>query len=61
MARPLKEYHSFRDLTDRLLSVPKAVVDKRIADYKERMNRIPRDKRRGRNPKASPSDREGAE
>jgi hypothetical protein len=51
MARPSKEYQAFRDLTDRLLRVPKAVVDARIAAYKAQREEIPREVRPGRNPK----------
>ena len=35
MARPTKEYQAFRDLTDRLLAVPRATVEKRIAEHRE--------------------------
>lgn len=51
MARPSKEYQAFRDLTDRLLKVPKAEVDRRIAAYKDEREKIPRASRPGRNPK----------
>ncbi len=34
MARPSKEYSAFVKLTDRLLSVPRAEVQKRIDAYK---------------------------
>jgi hypothetical protein len=62
MPRPSKAYQAFRSLTDRLLVVPKAVVDARIAAYKAQREEIPRDVRPGRNPKGyrKPSDREGA-
>lgn len=59
MARPSKEYQAFRNLTDRLLKVPKETVDKRIAAYKAEREKIPRSSRSGRNPKPS-RDREGA-
>jgi hypothetical protein len=60
MARPSKEYQVFRNLTDRLLKVPKETVDKRIADYEAEREKIPRERRPGRNPKGyrKPSGRE---
>jgi len=42
MARPSKEYQAFRDLTDRLLAVPRATVEKRIAEHRERAAKNPR-------------------
>jgi hypothetical protein len=51
MARPTKEFQAFRDLTDRLLSVPKATVDARIAAYEREREKIPRSSRPGPNPK----------
>lgn len=57
MARPSKEFQSFRDLTDRLLAVPKAVVDARMKEYRDEREQIPREKRPGRNPKPSTSGR----
>ena len=51
MARPSKEYQAFRNLTDRLLKVSKATVDKRIAAYKAEREEIPRSMRPGPNPK----------
>jgi hypothetical protein len=58
MARPSKEFQAFRNLTDRLLAVPKAVVDARLAAYKAQREEIPRHVRPGRNPKGyhKPSD-----
>jgi hypothetical protein len=58
MGRPSKEYQAFRDLTDRLLTVPKETVDKRIAASKAEREKIPRSMRPGRNPKGyrKPSD-----
>lgn len=53
MPRPSKEFTAFRDLTDRLLQVPKATVDARIAAYEAEREKIPREKRPGRNPKPS--------
>lgn len=51
MARPSKEYQAFRGLTDRLLSVSKETVDKRIADENAKKAELPRSMRPGRNPK----------
>lgn len=51
MARPSKEYQAFRNLTDRLISVPKETVDKRIAAYKAERDELPRQTRPGRKPK----------
>ena len=51
MARPTKEYQAFRNLTDRLLTVSKETVDKRIAAYKAERDAIPRQQRPGPNPK----------
>lgn len=58
MGQLSKEYQSFRGLTDRLLRVPKAVVDARIAEYNAQREKIPREQRPGRNPKGyeNPSD-----
>jgi hypothetical protein len=50
MARPSKEYQAFRDLTDRLLAVPRAAVEKRIAEHREQAAKNPR--KRGPKPKA---------
>lgn len=46
MARPSKEYKSFEKLTDELLSVPRATIEKRIADHKERAAQNPKKRRR---------------
>lgn len=51
MARPSKEYQAFRNLTDRLLSVSKEEVDKRVAAYKAKRDELPRSMRPGPNPK----------
>lgn len=51
MARTSKEYQAFRKLTDRLLTVSKETVDKRVAAYKAEREQIPRQQRPGRNPK----------
>ena len=63
MARPSKEYQAFRNLTDRLLTVSKETVDKRVADYKAEQDAKPRNHRPGRNPKGykKPSGRAGKE
>jgi hypothetical protein len=50
MARPSKEYQAFRDLTDRLLAVPKAELDRREAEYRKQAAKNPR--KRGPKPKA---------
>lgn len=52
MARPSKEYQAFRDLTDRLLTVSKETVDKRIADENSKKSAMPRSRRPGRKMKA---------
>jgi transposase len=51
MGRPSKEFQAFRNLTDRLLSVSKETVDKRIAAYKTEREKLPRSQRPGPNPK----------
>jgi hypothetical protein len=58
MARPSKEFQAFRNLTDRLLRVSKATVDKRIAAYEAEREKLPRSMRPGPNPKPRP-DRDG--
>jgi hypothetical protein len=58
MARPSKEYQAFRNLTDRLLTVSKEEVDKRVAAYKAEREGIPRMQRPGRNPKGYERKRE---
>jgi hypothetical protein len=49
MGRPPKEYDSFVKLTDRLLSVPRAELQKRLDAYKDRAAQNP--VRRGPKPK----------
>ena len=49
-----KEYAAFERLTDHLLSVPRAVVERRIAEHKERAALNP--KKRGPKPKRTVSD-----
>lgn len=51
MATPSKAFKAFRDLTDRLLLVPKAAVDQRIADYDAGRSRLARNQRPGRKPR----------
>ncbi|MGH9349006.1 MAG: hypothetical protein ACRD26_17245 [Vicinamibacterales bacterium] len=51
MGRPTKEFQAFRDLTDRLLAVPRATVEKRIAEHRERAAKNP--KKRGPKPKTT--------
>jgi len=53
MARPSNEYQAFRNLMDRLLTVSKETIDKRIAAYKAERDEVPRQMRPGRNPKSS--------
>lgn len=60
MARPSKEFQAFRDLTDRLLTVSKETVDKRIAAEDAKKAEKPRSMRPGRNPKL-PGGRDDAE
>jgi hypothetical protein len=56
MAKPSDEYLAFRNLTARLLTVSKEAVDKRIAAYKAEREKLPREKRPGRNPKPKGGD-----
>jgi hypothetical protein len=51
MARPSKEYEKFVRLTDRLLTVPHAEIQKRIAEHREQAAKNPR--KRGPKPKTS--------
>lgn len=50
MGRPSKEFQAFRALTDRLLAVPKSVVQERHAAHQKRSAQNP--KKRGPKPKA---------
>jgi len=59
MSRTPKEFQAFTALTDRLLRVPKATIDARIAAYEAEREKIPREKRPGRNPKPKPSTAHG--
>jgi hypothetical protein len=56
MGRPSKEFQAFRELTDRLLAVPRAKIQERIAQQREASAQNPR--RRGPKPTASASGRE---
>jgi len=51
MARPSKQYQVFGDFTDRLLTVSKETVDKRIADEDAKKSELPRSRRPGMKPK----------
>lgn len=42
MARSTKEHQAFRDLTDRLLTVSKVTLDKRIASEDAKRAEVPR-------------------
>ena len=60
MARPTKEYQAFTSLVDRLLTVPKAELDRRILAYKVEADknpnkRGPKTKKRRVKPSASAS------
>jgi hypothetical protein len=50
MPRQPKEYQALTSLVDRLLTVPKAEVDRRQAEYKKQADKNPR--KRGPKPKA---------
>ena len=52
MARPSKEYQAFASLTDRLLTVPRSVVEQRMAAHREKAAQNPR--KRGPKPKIKP-------
>jgi hypothetical protein len=49
MPRQPKDYQTFTGLVDRLLTVPKETVDRRVAEYKEKAALNPR--KRGPKPK----------
>lgn len=42
MGRPTKEYQAFARLTDRLLAVPRDVVEQRITRHREQADQNPR-------------------
>lgn len=48
-ARPSKEYRAFTKLTDRLLAVPRAEIQQRIAQHREEAAKNPN--KRGPKPK----------
>jgi hypothetical protein len=49
MPRPTKEYQAFTSLVDRLLTVPKETLDKRVEAYQKQAAKNPR--KRGPKPK----------
>lgn len=51
-SRTSKQYRAFRELTDRLLAVPRAVVEERIKQHRERVAATPNKLKPGRNKKA---------
>ena len=53
MSRTSKEYQAFRNLTDRLLAVPKATIDAKVQAHKEQAALNPH--KRGPKPKLKPS------
>jgi len=53
MASSSKEFQAFTSLVNRLLTVPKAVVDERLAAHREQSDANPR--KRGPKPKAKSS------
>jgi hypothetical protein len=53
MSRPTKEFTNFAKLTDRLLAVPRDVIQKRIEQHREQAANNPR--KRGPKPKATAS------
>lgn len=50
MPRPPKQFQAFTSLVDRLLTVPKAELDRREAEYKKQAAKNPN--KRGPKPKA---------
>lgn len=38
---PLKEYHAFTSLVDKLLTVPKTAIDERVKEHRERAAQNP--------------------
>ena len=53
MGRPSKEFQAFRELTDRLLAVPRSKIQERIAQHREASAQNSR--KRGPKPKVKPS------
>ena len=54
MGRPTKEFVAFRDLTDRLLAVPRATIQERVARHQAEAAENPR--KRGPKSKATRPD-----
>jgi hypothetical protein len=52
MARPSKEYQAFTRLTERLLAVPRSVIEQRMTEHREKAAQNPR--KRGPKPKVKP-------
>jgi hypothetical protein len=52
MARPTKEFQAFRELTDRLLAVPRSTIQERLTQHREASAQNPR--KRGPKPKIKP-------
>lgn len=52
MGRPTKEYQAFTRLTDRLVAVPYSVIEKRMAEHREKASQNPR--RPGSKPRVKP-------
>jgi hypothetical protein len=50
MGRPSKEFQAFRELTDRLLAVPREKIQERITQHREASAKNPN--KRGPKPKA---------
>jgi hypothetical protein len=53
MGRPSKEFQAFRELTDRLLAVPRSKIQERLTQHREASAQNPR--KRGPKPKIKPS------
>ena len=53
MARPTKEFQAFDQTMKRLLAVPRATLERRIAEYRAQADLNP--KKRGPKPKVKPS------
>jgi hypothetical protein len=49
LSRPSKEFQAFRDLTKRLLAVPRATIQERLAQHREQAAKNPN--KRGPKPK----------
>ena len=53
MGRQSKEYQAFVQLTDKLLAVPRATVEKRLAEHREKVAAQDPESKRGPKPKTS--------